>query len=417
LFRAEALEANRSSRKIHSDILLILPRSYKWIVALILVFSFSAIVLAVTGSYTRRVSVKGELALSKGAIPVYLPVAGFIEEYYVKEDEPINKNDPLLLASTEVYGVQGRERSSESIELLMERKQLLQKQIEKNQDVYLQNFHHIENQIKNKRNEQSFIDLQINSLKEKSELLAEGLERYRAVHRQKAISDEALREQLIIALNAQIDYNERQMQLSGLASDVDALLSDREKMKYEHENRLLQIRSEQIEIEEKIVAIESQRGIILKAPASGRITAVQGVSGSYYDTSRPVVFIVPADSRIEARLLIPAAAIGYIKKGDAIRLRYSAYAYQKFGQGAGTVYAISEMPLLPEEISLGTKISLTEPMFLVKATIREQMIIDGGVSYALRPGITVDADILLENERLFKWILRPFLAIFKNLES
>jgi len=60
LFRAEALEANRSSRKIHS-----------------------------------------------------------------------NKNDPLLLASTEVYGVQGRERSSESIELHMERKQLLQKQIEK----------------------------------------------------------------------------------------------------------------------------------------------------------------------------------------------------------------------------------------------------------------------------------------------
>jgi membrane fusion protein len=179
--------------------------------------------------------------------------------------------------------------------------------------------------------------------------------------------------------------------------------------------RKLGIKGDLLVLEEQILTAESQKGTIVKAPATGVVTAIQGVNGSYYDSTKPVSFIMPSGSELEARLLVPAAAIGFIKKGDAVYLRYSAYPYQQFGQGKGIVYSISGTSLLPDEIALGSKLSISEPMYLVKAKIETQTINGNGSMYSLKPGLLLDADIMLERHRIYQWLIRPFSTLSGKL--
>ena len=411
LFRKKALEARKEAKSLHGEVLLYLPESYRGILMLVTLVLVLLLALVVFGSYTTRVTVKGELFSTQGAIPVYLPRPGVIKHYYVGEDEQVAQDTPLFVVSTEVYGAENRGISAGTIELLHERKRLLQRQLESEGSAHEENVRSIDGQIKSKQSEKALIAQQLIEVRKKNELLAIGLRKYEEARLQEAISDDSMTEKTLTALNGKIDYHERQRQLEATLRDLGNLAFEREQAISEFGRRTLQIKGDLLVIEEQILAAESQKGTIVKAPATGTVTAIQGFNGSFYDNSKPVCFILPSGAELEARLLVPANAIGFIKKGDSVSLRYSAYPYQQFGQGKGTVYSISGTSLLPEELSLGAKLSISEPMYLVKARIELQTVTGNGTSYVLKPGLVLDADIMLETHRIYQWLLRPFLSL------
>ncbi len=412
LFRKKALEARKEAKSLHGEVLLYLPESYRGILVLVTLMLVSLFALLVFGSYTTRVTVKGELFSTKGAIPVYLPRPGVIKHYYVGEDEQVTQDAPLFVVSTEVYGAENRGISAVTIELLLERKLLLQRQLESEASAHDESVRSIDGQIKSKQSEKALIAQQLIEVKKKNELLAIGLRKYEEARLQEAISDDSMTEKTLTALNGKIDYHERQRQLEATVRDLGNLAFEREQAISEFGRRTLQIKGDLLVLEEQILAAESQKGTIVKAPAMGTVTAIQGFNGSFYDNSKPVCFILPSGAELEARLLVPANAIGFIKKGDSVSLRYSAYPYQQFGQGIGTIYSISGTSLLPEELSLGSKLSISEPMYLVKARIELQTVTGNGngTAYALKPGLVFDADIMLETHRIYQWLIRPFLS-------
>ena len=411
LFRKKALEARKEAKSLHGEVLLYLPESYRGILVIVSVVLVLLVAMLVFGSYTNRVTVKGELFSTRGAIPVYLPRPGVIKHYYVGEDELVSQDAPLFVVSTEVFGAENRGTSTETISLLVERKHLLQRQLESEASASEEKLRSIDGQIISKKNEKQLIERQLAEVKKKNNLLAIGLRKYEEARLQEAISDDSMTEKTITALNGQIDYHERRRQFESTVRDIANLSFEREQAISEFGRRTLQIKGDLLVLEEQMLAAESQKGTIVKAPAAGTVTAVQGFNGSYYDNTKPVSFILPSGAALEARLLVPADAIGFIKKGDTVSLRYSAYPYQQFGQGKGTIYSISGTSLRPEEIALGAKLSITEPMYLVKARLEMQTINGNGASYALKPGIVLDADIMLETHKIYQWLIRPFLSL------
>ncbi|WGS44625.1 HlyD family efflux transporter periplasmic adaptor subunit [Burkholderia sp. JSH-S8] len=417
LFRKEALEARKEARNLYGDVLLFLPRSYKKILALLCVCLLSLLLALIFGSYTRRVAVKGELFSTLGAIPVYLPKPGIINKYFVKEDEVVEKGAPLFLVSTEVFGLENRGISTEAINLLDERKKLLRRQLESEKATYVHNLKNIEYQIHSKQSELKLIGVQIKEARQKNALLSASSKRYEAARAQEAISEDAMAEKTISTLNSRIDYNERQRSSETLSRDIANLVFERDKEESEFGKRTLSIKGELLALEEQILAAEYQKGAVIKSPAAGKVTAVQGVDGSYYDSTKPVSFVVPSQAEVEARLLVPAAAIGFVKKGDVVYLRYSAFPYQQFGQGKGVIYSISETSLMPDEIALGSRLSVTEPMYLVKARIERQFVSGNGMRYALKPGLTIDADVMVEQHRIYQWLMRPIFAASERISQ
>ena len=45
---------------------------------------------------------------------------------------------------------------------------------------------------------------------------------------------------------------------------------------------------------------------------------------------------------MQAELLAPSSAVGFIHQGGRVLLRYSAFPYQKFGEYGGTVVTVSD---------------------------------------------------------------------------
>ena len=61
----------------------------------------------------------------------------------------------------------------------------------------------------------------------------------------------------------------------------------------------------------------------------------------------PLLSIIPTGSDLEAQLFAPSQAIGFIKAGQLVRMRYNAFPYQKFGHYEGEVANISRSSVTP----------------------------------------------------------------------
>jgi membrane fusion protein len=66
--------------------------------------------------------------------------------------------------------------------------------------------------------------------------------------------------------------------------------------------------------------------------------------GAMVRAGEPLLTITPSTGELVAHLFAPSEAIGFVRAGAHVRVRYRAYPYQRFGQYPGTVVAITRPP-------------------------------------------------------------------------
>lgn len=159
--------------------------------------------------------------------------------------------------------------------------------------------------------------------------------------------------------------------------------------------------------------------IAITAPVDGVATAVVGELGQMADARRPLLSVVPADSRLEAQLYAPSRAVGFVKPGAAVRLRYQAYPYQKFGHAEGKVVSVARTALPAGEISAllpaGVENQTHEPLYLITVALTAQTIRAYGKEHPLQAGMLLEADVLQETRRLYEWVLEPLFSLTGKL--
>jgi hypothetical protein len=104
------------------------------------------------------------------------------------------------------------------------------------------------------------------------------------------------------------------------------------------------------QLEQERAEAEARREIVVVAPHDGTVTAIHAVPGAKADTGTPLLSIVPLASRLEAHLYAPSRAIGFVRPGQRVLLRYQAFPYQRFGHYEGVVAAVSRAALSPAEL-------------------------------------------------------------------
>jgi membrane fusion protein len=121
--------------------------------------------------------------------------------------------------------------------------------------------------------------------------------------------------------------------------------------------------------------------------------------------------IVPAHVTMQAHLLAPSSAIGFIQQGARVLLRYSAFPYQKFGEYGGTVVTVSDAALSPDEVqgllAGATQTNPDGPFYRVIVEPDSQSLNIHGEARALPASMQVQAYALLDRRPLYHWILSP----------
>ena len=169
------------------------------------------------------------------------------------------------------------------------------------------------------------------------------------------------------------------------------------------------LRNELSSVEQRIAEINGRRAFVIRAPITGRVSALQASSGKLAEPNQLQLEIIPT-STLKAELLVPSRSIGFVRVGQPVSIRYDAFPYQNFGRYEGTIIEISHNILTRSDVSSGF-IKLEEPVYRVTAALDRQDISAYGKSMPLQAGMLLKADVILDQRSLMRWVLDPLLSV------
>ncbi len=163
-------------------------------------------------------------------------------------------------------------------------------------------------------------------------------------------------------------------------------------------------------VEQEIAQHDGQRETVIRAPIAGTVTLNEATLGQRVNPETVVLTLLPAATELEAELYVPSRSIGFVQPGMPVMLRYRAYPYQKFGQHRAIVREVAAMSSRMTEASVSLPPG-SEPMYRIRLTLGNQHIKAYGAARPLKAGMTLDASIVLEERKLYEWILEPLYSI------
>jgi len=405
LFRREVLEAKKGSWL--GDISLSQPVRL-WVlscfgaVAAVAVLSF-----VVFGEYSRRSRVSGELVPDLGVSTVVAPAAGVVAALEVDEGDHVARKTPLLLINAPRVTAAGEDTLAVLRQGLDTRLKSLGS-LRDSQDAQLRvQLDGLQKQRTAMRVELRQIEDEVASRSEQVRIAKETVARYRQVSDQRYVSLVQLNQQEQAALELVNAQQSLQRQATSIRRSLAQL--DQSIAEIPQQLRSAQATSERniAELTDETVQVEANGEMSLTAPVAGLVASRLVEVGQAVQPGQPMLSLLPEGSQLRAQLLVPSAAIGFVKPGDRVLLRYRAYPYQKFGSHQGRVIRVSRSAV-PVQSNQG---QASEPVYRVLVSLDSQSVLAYGVAESLRPGMIVEADIMGERRRIYEWILEPLYSV------
>jgi membrane fusion protein len=339
----------------------------------------------------------------------------------------VHKGDLLLTLSDELQSARLGPTQAQITQRLSERRASMTEERSQQQRLLAQQDRALANRVAALRSEEEQIEREIGLLRERVEIAVQNLALHRKHYADGFISE--MRLQLVEA-----ELLEQRARLA--AGERSLLTAVRERMNIEAERADLPLKlgrdialldRSMAQLEQERAEAEARREIVVVAPHDGTVTAIHAVPGAKADTGTPLLSIVPPASRLEAHLYAPSRAVGFVRPGQRVLLRYQAFPYQRFGHYEGVVAAFSRAALSPAELpaQLAGLTSLTgvaagaaaEPIYRITVSLASQTVTAYGAQVPLQPGMTLEADVALERRRLFEWVLDPLYAVTGQLRG
>ena len=222
------------------------------------------------------------------------------------------------------------------------------------------------------------------------------------------IEFEARRQQFLSAQVQLAQLQAQEAQLRGQLQQAEAGLSE---LPAQTASKINDLMASQAELIEKRIDVENARSYVITAPVTGRVSALQANAGTTVTSQTPLMSIVAEGSRMQAEVYAPTRAIGFARVGQDVRLLYDAFPYQRFGSFPGRIISISKTVLAPNEIDAPLQSQTKEPMYRIEVAIASQSILAFGERVPLQPGMTLQANIVLDRRSFLDWLLTPINAI------
>ncbi|MCI1147216.1 HlyD family efflux transporter periplasmic adaptor subunit [Stenotrophomonas maltophilia] len=411
LFRREASPEDQHSG-LGETLLAGPPSRWLWL-CLILLLTTAMGLFLVLGQYTRRETVTGQLVPASGLINITALSPGTVARLHVEDGQSIQADEVLMEISSDQDTVRlGATRASID-------EQLAEKEGRYRADLVSQDSvarHQREALVAR----ESLIRRQLDQVGEQVALQAEEvegsqalLERIEPLGKGGYISAFEIQRQQAVVRAARSRKAELQRQGLELQQQLAAAQESLAKLPLEDATRRNEIVRELADVAQSQAQNDLQRGTLFRARQGGVVAALLVKTGQMVSAGQPMITILPGDAKLQAQLLIPSRAIGFIAPGNRVILRYEAFPYQKFGQQYGRVSIVSRSALTPAEHSALTgRLPPADqgPLYRVDVELDRQYVSAYGIKESIRPGMALQADVLIERRRLIEWLFEPLFG-------
>lgn len=404
LFRPEVVQARRQDWLGRISLAQPMPI---WVGAMFALLAAGAVAcLLLFGEYAHRSRVGGQLVPDLGVSTVVAPTSGMVGRMTVEEGASVARDQALVridlprvaASGADAHTGIGRgldERDSSSVQLAQA--QLAQLAVQEQGQ---------RRQLAMLRTELGQVRAGIATRDAQVRLGRETADRYREVAASGYVSVVQVRQQeqaMLEMLNAR-QVLERQAtalarEIAGLEQALAGLPAQREAIE-------ATARREHALLAQERYRHEADGGVLVKAPLAGLVAHRFVEPGQAVQAGQPLLSLLPEGARLQAQLQVPSRAIGFIRPGDRVRLRYQAYPFQKFGHQGGRVARISRSAVSPVA---GAPSS--EPHYRILVALDRQEVLAYGRPEPLRPGMLLEADILGERRKLHEWLLEPLYSL------
>lgn len=418
LFRAAALNAHKTGWL--GDIVLIRPTSYVVLTAVAVICALNIAAFLVWGTYTKRSTVIGQLVPDVGLVKVYVPQVGIVQEKRVAEGQHVHQGDVLYVLSSERQsGTQGSVQAAIS-QQVESRRESLQDELGKTRRLQQEERETLAKRIEGIEAEARKLDSLIEGQGDRLKLSDESVARYRGLVAKDYISREQLQQKQEELLDQRSRLQGLERERIGVLRELTTKRKELSGLALKHQNQLAQIERGISTVDQELTESEGKRQLAIVAPQAGTTTALIAEVGQAMDGRLPLVSIVPDGARMQAHLYAPSRAVGFIRPGDTVLLRYQAYPYQKFGHAKGKVVAVAKTALPSNEISglgnsAGGNGQNSEPLYRITVELAEQTIKAYGQEQPLQAGMLLEADVLQDTRRLYEWVLEPLFSLTGKL--
>lgn len=407
LFRQEAIDAQRE--KFLGEATIARPVPF-WVFTLLAAgIAVLLIAVAVWGQYTRRERVEGFVALDTGAARVTTPDAGRIAQLLIKEGDEVKAGDEIARVSLERVAVAGGSMSREVSQEMERRREILEKEKAQWQELGAQQVEQLRRRARDLENELTQIDREMKLQETRVKSTREQADRFKALAGEKFVSDVASKQKQDEVTDQEIKLQALRRQRSQVERDLGAAKMEEPAAQMRTRAQQEQVARQISELKQGLSEVESRREAIIRAPMAGVVTNIAVNKGQSVAADAPLATVLPKGSGMHVSLLVPTRAIGFLAKGKEVVLRYDAFPHERFGQYKGMISDIGRNVWTAGE-PIGP-LSAKEPVYRVDVKLERQGVTAMGQEYALRPGMLVNADLLLERRTLLEWLFEPVLQL------
>ncbi len=405
LFRSEVYDSKRD--RLQGDVFLAQPIRRELGVVICFALIVAVGVCVAEGRYSRTEEVTGVVATDGSSAGIIAIEPGVVTKMFAKEGLRVKAGEVLAFIKTDQdFSPTGR-ATQISIEAVDQQRTLILKQINASNSKSNADVDSIKAAIASDKRQLENMSEQIDLQKQLIASMEGAINRYLPIVDRGFVSINELERRRQDVLIAKQSLARLIQQREAVSNDV---LKYRSQLKEINVEKILQIMNGKSAVENlriQKVGFQRSQGYVVRSPIAGTVTAIQSGRGRHVDSSMTLMTVIPANAGLHINLFVPSRAVGFVRTRQSVRILYDAFPYERYGSFGGHIAAIAATALSPKHIE--APFTFQEPMYLTKVAVDSQSP-GAGNNLRLQPGMTLKANIVIERQSFFEWLLSPIRA-------
>lgn len=416
LFRPEAVENHRTSWTGGLRAAYSFPQ---WVGVSFSVFLAVAIfAYCFLGSYASKARISGILVPRGGELPVAAPVSGRINGIRIREGQSVKAGEVLLVLDTDKtieFGNRVREATAIIGDQIENRRRALSSQRQALQHNARIQQQAIRSRSRGMEQEINKLEDEVNLQSQRKSLAITTLHQYTELGVRGYVSSTQVRHYQEALIDQEARLRSLERGLLSARKDHQASVMELRKVDSQLASDLTTIERENAALNQEDTENSFGRFVAVTASRAGTVSALAVRTGQNITAGQSLAAIQPSSTPLEAHLYAPSRTMGFVSKDQQVLVRYAAFPYQKFGVHYGQVSGISGSAFAQNELpsslqTLFARQPAPETLYRITIALRQQEMVAFDRTHALRPGMLLEADIVLDRRSIFEWLFEPLYA-------
>lgn len=419
LFRKEALEQRQT---LWTGRVLLQKGWPVWITVLS-TFGFITALLffLLSASYTRRITVSGEIITQPHTINLFSPEQGVISSLLVKVGQTVAPGTPLYQIDVSRVSRSGNVSVS-TLSALKKQQQQIASIIEQLQSNKQQTLENLQQQLSQYLSTHETSKSMASSALEGLSAMHRSMEAYDNYRRKGLINIDQQNNQRYLFYQQQSVYQSLNSQNIQESLQITSLRSELVTKALEFDTQIAQYRYQEGELERQLAEAQAHGMFLITAPSAGRISSLSVTTGQMVNAGESLAQLIPLE-RTSFYLIawLPNDSVPFRSPGKTINIRYAAFPFEKYGQFPGEIISISSAPVTAQELAGYASAPRTTNGVVAgawyKATIalNENTLTWQGRPLRLASGMQAQSTVFLEKRPLYQWILLPYYNMKRSI--